>query len=148
MTSILQGIGGIWDTAVRAIGGIIRDAQQRQERQQQVVQYTQGSGERFRIEPDQVPQVIADLRSALVKLQQIRMQAEAIARTPSPGLDEVSTNAVRQIGHMAMGPEGSLKAALDAYEVEITKTITGLENDLKTYLGIEEINVPPAAAWA
>jgi hypothetical protein len=75
------------------------------------------------------------------------MQANTIADTVAPGSDEVSTNAVLMIGEMAMGAQGSLKAALDAYEAEITKTINGLDQDLKTYLGTEHVNVPPPAAW-
>lgn len=150
MAGIVQGVEGIWDAAMSgvraAVEGVVAGVR-RMDQEQQVVRYTQASGERFRIEPAEVPQVLADLRSALDRVRRIRREAEAIAYTPSPGSDEVSRNAVRQIGEMAMGADGSLKAALDAYELEITKTIAKLERDLLTYLGTEEINVPPAAAW-
>jgi hypothetical protein len=138
---------GVWNDAIVGIQDVAERAQHRNERRQQVTRLTMNSGDRFRIEPDEVPQVIADLRSALNRVQDIRWQAQTIANTVAPGSDEVSMNAVRQIGQMAMGADGSLKAALDAYELEIKKTIAGLEDDLRTYLGIERVNVPPAAAW-
>lgn len=144
-------IEGVWDDAIAGIREVIDRVQQqvqyRQDREQRVAELTANSGSRFRIEPDLVPQVIADLKSALVRVRDIRRQAETIANTPPPGSDEVSTNAVGQIGEMAMGDEGSLKAALDAYELEIVRTIDGLERDLQTYLGTEQINVPPASVW-
>lgn len=146
MAGIVQGVGGIWDAAISGVREMIDDVVDGV-RRQQVNQYTQASGDRFRIEPDEVPQVLADLRAALDRVRDIRTEAQAIAYTPSPGSDEVSRNAVLQIGEMAMGSEGSLKAALDAYELEIVKTINKLERELQTYLGTEEINVPPAAAW-
>ena len=144
-------IEGVWDDAMAGIREFIERVQarvqHRQDQEQRVAQLTASSGDRFRIEPDQVPQVIADLHSALTRIQEIRMQAHTIANTVAPGSDEVSTNAVLQVGQMAMGSDGSLKAALDAYEAEITKTIDGLDQDLRTYLGTERVNVPPAAAW-
>lgn len=146
MAGIVQGVGGIWDAAISGVRDMIDDVVDGV-RRQQVNQYTQASGDRFRIEPAEVPQVLADLRAALDRVRDIRTEAQAIAYTPSPGSDEVSRNAVRQIGEMAMGSEGSLKAALDAYELEIVKTINKLERELQTYLGTEEINVPSAAAW-
>ncbi|HEY0639639.1 MAG TPA: hypothetical protein VGD67_18480 [Pseudonocardiaceae bacterium] len=147
MAGIIHGVEGIWDAAVSAVTRVVERVQYRANQQQQVAEYTQASGERFRIEPADVPQVIADLRSALDKVRDIRTQAQAIAFTPAPGSDEVSRNAVRQIGQMAMGSEGSLKAALDAYEIEIVKTINKLEADLRAYLRTEELNVPPASVW-
>ena len=144
-------IEGVWDDAIAGIRELIESiqarAQYRRDQEQRVAQLTASSGDRFRIEPEQVPQVIADLQSALRRIDDIRRQANIIANTVAPGSDEVSTNAVLQIGEMAMGQAGSLKAALDAYEAEIKKTIAGLEQDLRAYLGIELVNVPPAAAW-
>lgn len=148
MASLIE---GVWDNAIDGIRDIIDQVQarvqHRHEREQRVAELTASTGSRFRIEPDQVPQVIADLRSALDRIQDIRWQAHTIANTSAPGSDEVSTNAAQQIGQMAMGTDGSLKAALDAYEIEITKTINGLEQDLKTYLGTEQVNVPPPSVW-
>lgn len=151
MASIIDAIEGVYDGALAGIREIIdrvqQRVQQRQEREQQVTQLTAQSGDRFRIEPDQVPQVIADLDEALNRIQIIRGRAEWIAYTGAPGNDEVSQNAVRQIGEMAMGTQGSLRAALDAYEAEIVKTKDKLRAQLQTYLGTEQINVPPATAW-
>jgi hypothetical protein len=144
-------IEGMWDDAIAGIRQLIERVQardrNRHEQERLVAQLTASSGDRFRIEPDQIPQVIADLHSALGRIKEIRIQADSIANTVAPGSDEVSTNAVLQIGHMAMGEERSLKAALDVYEAEINKTIDGLEQDLKTYLGTEHLNIPPATAW-
>ncbi len=151
MTGIIQSVEGIWDSALsgvrEAVERVVAGVRHRQDQEEQVVRYTQASGDRFRIEPAEVPQVLADLRAALERVRKIRRDAQAIAYTPAPGSDEVSRNAVLQIGEMAMGAGGSLKDALDAYELEIAKTIAKLERDLQTYLGTEEINVPPAAAW-
>ena len=151
MTGIIHSVEGVWDAAVsgvrEAVERVVAGVRHRHDQEEQVVRYTQASGERFRIEPAEVPQVLADLRTALDRVRRIRGEAQAIAYTPAPGSDEVSQNAVRQIGEMAMGSDGSLKAALDAYELEITKTIAKLERDLQTYLGTEELNVPPASAW-
>jgi hypothetical protein len=144
VASFVEGVG---NDAITGIREVAKQAQHRSERRQQVVRLTMNSGDRFRVEPEEVPQVIADLRSALNRVQDLRWQAQTIANTAAPGSDEVSMNVVRQIGQMAMGSDGSLKAALDAYEREIKKTIAGLENDLRTYLGIERANVPPARAW-
>jgi hypothetical protein len=144
-------IEGMWDDAIAGIRQLVERVQardrNRHEQERLVAQLTASSGDRFRIEPDQIPQVIADLHSALIRIRAIRHQAETIANTAAPGSDEVSTNAVLQIGEMAMGEDGSLKSALDAYEAEIIKTIDGLEQDLRTYIGVEHINIPPAAAW-
>lgn len=148
MASLIE---GVWDDAIAGIREIIdrvqARVQYRRDQEQLVEQLTASSGDRFRIEPDQVPQVIADLSSALDRIQDIRSQANVIANTVAPGSDEVSRNAVQQIGQMAMGADGSLKVALDAYEREIAKTIAGLQDDLRTYLGIERVNIPSAAAW-
>jgi hypothetical protein len=142
-------IEGVWDDAMASIRDLVQNAQQhRRDQEQRVAQLTASSGDRFRVDPDQVPQVIADLNSALDRIQDIRLQAMTITITTAPGSDGVSTNAVRQISEMAMGSEGSLKAALDAYEAEIVKTIAGLEQDLRTYLRTEALNIPPAAAWS
>lgn len=152
MTGFIQTVEGIWDDALdgvrRAVEQVATRIHHRHEQEQQVTQLTQGSGSRFRIEPEQVPQVIADLDEALIRVQGIRVQAEAIASTMPPGYDEISSNATSQIGQMAMGSEGSLRAALDAYEQEIVKTKDKLRVQLQTYLGTEQLNVPPAAAWS
>jgi hypothetical protein len=151
VASIIDSIEGVWDAALESVRDAIAQAeariQRRHDQEQQVNQLTASSGDRFRIEPDQVPQVIADLDEAVVQIHNIRTQAEAIASTSAPGYDEVSNNAVRQISEMAMGADGSLRVALDSYENEIVKTKEKLRAQLQTYLGMEQVNVPPASAW-
>jgi hypothetical protein len=147
VASIIDGLENVWDFVFSGVQAVLSGAEHRREQEQRVNQLTASSGDRFRIEPEQVPQVIADLDEALKRVQLIRSRAEWLAFTSAPGYDEVSLNAVRQIGEMAMGDQGSLRAALDAYEQEIIKTKDKLRAQLQTYLGIEQVNVPPATAW-
>lgn len=102
-----------------------------------------GGGGMFRIDPDLAPQAIADLRHAAALLKQEVQEAEQLANIEPPGLDKVSAEAVRIFGEMAIGPQGSLRAALEGGVAELERQADKLEADLKTYLQVEEINTPP-----
>lgn len=105
-----------------------------------------GSGGHFFLDLDRAPQVIADLEAALLRVEQMYRDAgQAVQATLAPGEDVVSVNAANQVAKMTSGPEGSLTAALFAYQGRLRETTDGLRQQLRTYHQTEELNTPPAS---
>lgn len=72
--------------------------------------------------------------------------AQKLARIPSPGIDGVSLNAVAQIGRWASDAgANNLEATLTAGAKQLSDLAQKLREDLKTYLQIEELNIPHAS---
>jgi hypothetical protein len=104
-------------------------------------------GGQFFIDLDRAPQVIADLEAALRRVEEMYWAAgRAVNVALAPGEDVVSVNAAEQVAKMTSGPEGSLTAALFAYQARLRETIDGLRQQLQTYHQTEEVNTPPASA--
>lgn len=105
-----------------------------------------GSGGQFFLDLDRAPQVIADLEAALDRVEGLYRAARRAGRIGfAPGDDVVSINAANQVAKMTSGPEGSLTAALFAYQGRLRETIDGLHQQLRTYHQTEELNTPPAS---
>ena len=103
-------------------------------------------GGRFFIDLDRAPQVIADLEAALLRVEGIYRAARRAGRFKfAPGEDVVSVNAANQVAKMTSGPDGSLTAALFAYQGRLRETVDGLRAQLHTYHQTEELNTPPAS---
>jgi hypothetical protein len=103
-------------------------------------------GGRFFIDLDRAPQVIADLEAALRRVEEMHQAAGRTGRVAlAPGEDVVSINAANQVAKMTSGPEGSLTAALFAYQGRLRETVDGLRAQLRTYHQTEELNTPPAS---
>ena len=100
-------------------------------------------GGHFWVSFDQAPQTISNLRHAARVLEQKRRRAEQLADYPSPGLDEVSNDAVVQIGKAATGEQGSVKLALEAAAAQFEELANEVEATLRTYLQTEQLNLPP-----
>jgi hypothetical protein len=72
--------------------------------------------------------------------------AQGLARVPAPGIDGVSLNAVAQIGKWASDAGmNNLDATLRAGAKQLRDLTQKLREDLKTYLQVEELNIPKAS---
>ncbi len=97
----------------------------------------------FSIDFEQVPQAITDLRHAAEFFQDRARAAEGLAKIPPPGIDGVSTYAVEQLGRWATDSgQNNLATTLKAGSSQLKDLADKLENDLKTYLEVEELNLP------
>jgi hypothetical protein len=97
----------------------------------------------FSINYEKVPQAIADLEHAAKFFHNRAKVAEGLANIPAPGTDGVSINAVVQIGKWASNSgENNLAATLHAGARQLEDLAHSLREDLKTYLQVEELNIP------
>jgi hypothetical protein len=102
-----------------------------------------GAAAGFSINYERVPQSIADLEHAADYLQSQSEVAGRLASIPAPGLDGVSVNAVAQIGKWASDSgDNNLEANLLAGAKQLRDLARKLREDLKTYLQVEELNIP------
>ncbi|MGH3843069.1 MAG: hypothetical protein ACRDS0_16725 [Pseudonocardiaceae bacterium] len=102
-----------------------------------------GAAAGFVIDYERVPQAIADLEHAAEFFEDRASRAARLANIPAPGLDGVSLNAVAQIGKWASdGGEDNLAATLHAGAKQLQDLAQKLREDLKTYLQVEELNIP------
>ena len=105
-----------------------------------------GAAAGFSINYERVPQSIADLEHAADYLQSQSEVARRLASIPSPGIDGVSLNAVDQIGKWASDSgANNLEANLLAGAKQLRDLAHKLRDDLKTYLQVEELNIPTTA---
>ncbi|HJT03287.1 MAG TPA: hypothetical protein VJ757_06615 [Pseudonocardiaceae bacterium] len=97
----------------------------------------------FSIDYERLPQAITDLEHAAEFFESRVLLAERLARIPPPGADGVSINAVEQIGKWALDSgQNNLGATLKAGALQLRDLAQRLEKDLKTYLHVEELNLP------
>ena len=97
----------------------------------------------FSIDYVRVPQAIADLEHAAKFFEDRAKVAQSLARISPPGVDGVSLNAVAQIGKWASDDGvNNLEATLLAGSRQLKALAQKLREDLKTYLGVEELNIP------
>jgi hypothetical protein len=102
-----------------------------------------GAAGGFAIDYERVPQAIADLKHAAEFFRDRAKVAEGLASIPAPGIDGVSLNAVAQIGRWASDAgENNLAATLVAGAKQLEDLAHKLREDLKTYLQVEELNIP------
>ena len=102
-----------------------------------------GAAAGFSIDYERVPQAITDLKHAAEFFQNRAMAADTLANTSPPGTDGVSIHAVEQIGKWASDSgENNLAAILRAGALQLTILAHQLEEDLRSYLQVEEINLP------
>ncbi|MGH3598805.1 MAG: hypothetical protein ACRDQH_00770, partial [Pseudonocardiaceae bacterium] len=100
----------------------------------------------FSINYERVPQAIADLEHAADFFRDRAAVAQTLANIPAPGLDGVSVNAVTQIGKWASDTgTDNLEATLKAGAQQLQDLAHKLREDLKTYLQVEELNIPRAS---
>lgn len=97
----------------------------------------------FSIDYERLPQAITDLEHAAEFFRDRAKVAEGLASIPAPGIDGVSLNAAVQIGKWAMDAgENNLAAILVAGAKQLEDLAHKLREDLKTYLEVEELNLP------
>jgi len=100
----------------------------------------------FSIDYERVPHAIADLEEAADFFEDRAAVAHGLARVPAPGIDGVSLNAVAQIGTWASDTgTNNLEATLLAGAQQLRVFAQKLREDLKTYLQVEELNIPRAS---
>jgi ATP phosphoribosyltransferase regulatory subunit HisZ len=105
-----------------------------------------GAAAGFSINYEALPQGIADLEEAARFFRVQAREARNLARIPAPGIDGVSMNAVAQIGRWASDAgENNLEATLTAGALQIEALAQKLRDELKTYLQVEELNIPNAS---
>lgn len=106
-----------------------------------------GAAAGFSINYERLPQSIADLEEAAEFFRNRAKIAESLAKVPAPGIDGVSVNAVTQIGRWASdNGENNLAATLRAGALRVEDLARKLREDLKTYLQVEELNIPQASS--
>jgi hypothetical protein len=97
----------------------------------------------FSINYEKVPQAITDLEHAAEFFHDRAKVAEGLAHIPAPGADGVSINAATQISKWAADSgENNLAATLHAGAKQLEDLARKLREDLKTYLQVEELNIP------
>lgn len=102
-----------------------------------------GAAAGFSIDYERVPQAITDLKHAAGFFESRVLIAERLARIPPPGTDGVSINAVEQMGKWAVdNGQNNLAAILKTGALQLHDLAQSLEDDLKSYLHVEELNLP------
>ena len=105
-----------------------------------------GAAQGFSIDYERVPQAIADLEHAAEFFKERARTARRLARIAAPGIDGVSVNAVAQIGRWASDTGvNNLEATLTAGALQLADLAQKLREDLKTYLQVDELNIPQAS---
>lgn len=105
-----------------------------------------GAAAGFSIDYERVPQAITDLRHAAEFFESRVKVAEHLANTPAPGADGVSIYAVEQIGKWASdNSQNNLATTLRTGALQLKTLADKLEEDLKAYLQVEELNLPKDA---
>jgi hypothetical protein len=100
----------------------------------------------FLIDYERVPQAIADLEAAAEFFKERAKTALRLATIPAPGSDGVSMNAVQQIGRWASDSGvNNLEVTLRAGAIQLENLAQRLREDLKTYLQVDELNIPRAS---
>ncbi|PZS28005.1 MAG: hypothetical protein DLM61_15620 [Pseudonocardiales bacterium] len=95
----------------------------------------------FQLDLDQAPQAITTFRQAAGELRDLKFEVRRLANVPAPGLDAVSINAAKEIGHWAASEEpGSLRAALESGAIQLEKAADALEQSLATHRNNDEVN--------
>ena len=102
-----------------------------------------GAAAGFSIDYERVPQAITDLKHAARFFKDRATRADALANIPPPGADGVSIHAAEQIGKWASDSgENNLAATLRTGALQLEAVANKLEEDLKTYLQVEALNLP------
>ncbi len=105
-----------------------------------------GAAAGFSINYERVPQAIADLEEAARFFRDRARKAQLLADIRPPGTDGVSVNAAAQIGRWASDSGvNNLEATLVAGAKQLDDLAHKLREDLKTYLQVEELNIPKAS---
>ncbi|ASO22991.1 hypothetical protein FHR81_003653 [Actinoalloteichus hoggarensis] len=99
----------------------------------------------YEVDPELLPQAIADLKYAFIELHKLRERASDLAQNPpGQGDDEVSLNSGTQLSRIAGDPsKGSLIHTINAYQDAIASTIDKFEQMLAAYLNLEDVNQIP-----
>ena len=106
-----------------------------------------GTATGFSIDYERAPQAIADLEEAAKFFRNRANVAEDLANIRPPGADGVSVNAATQIGKWASDSgANNLAATLRAGALQLEDLAQKLREDLKTYLHVEELNIPKASS--
>jgi hypothetical protein len=101
------------------------------------------SGDGFSIDYECLPQAIADLKHAAKFFESRAKIAGQLANILPPGADGVSIHAVEQLGTWASDSgQNNLAATLRGGALQLKTLADKLEEDLKTYLQVEELNLP------
>ncbi|MGH3931069.1 MAG: PE domain-containing protein [Pseudonocardiaceae bacterium] len=105
---------------------------------------TTTGGGAFSVDPELAPQAIADLRRAAQALKDEAMKARDLMNMRTPGLDQVSKNAVAIFVDAAVGEYGSVRQALLAAAHRFESDANKLEASLRAYLGADNYSIPQA----
>ncbi|MEJ2869528.1 hypothetical protein WCD74_17260 [Actinomycetospora sp. OC33-EN08] len=98
---------------------------------------TVGGGESFFVDLTAAPLVLRDLVDAREKLEELRQEAFRLGRVDPGVSDEVSRDAAKVLGLVAVGGSGSLLHALDGGVRRLDELIGALRAELVSYQGVE-----------
>jgi ABC-type transporter Mla subunit MlaD len=105
-----------------------------------------GAAAGFSINYEALPQAIADLEAAADFFDDRANTALRLANILPPGIDGVSVNATAQLGKWAADDGvNNLHATLIAGAKQTRDLAQKLRDELKTYLQVEELNIPKAS---
>jgi ABC-type transporter Mla subunit MlaD len=105
-----------------------------------------GAAAGFSINYEALPQGIADLEAAADFFDDRAKTALRLANILPPGIDGVSVNAAAQLGKWAADDGvNNLHATLIAGAKQTRDLAQKLRDELKTYLQVEELNIPKAS---
>ncbi|AOS61122.1 hypothetical protein [Actinoalloteichus hymeniacidonis] len=97
---------------------------------------------KFELDPERLPQAIADLKEARDQIIELQEMARDLAgEVANAGSDGVSSNAGVQLASVAGGPDpGSLATANAAYLEAVEAAIESFEAMLAEYHNVEDAN--------
>lgn len=98
----------------------------------------------FSIDLDHAPQAVADLKAAAEYLKMRSVAARELATVPAPGADGISIHAADVIGRWAADSDANnLVSTLSAGADQLSLFAEKLENDIRNYLQVDELHLPP-----
>ncbi|APU17830.1 hypothetical protein UA75_29720 [Actinoalloteichus sp. GBA129-24] len=102
-------------------------------------------GDSYQVDPELLPQAIADLIEARSQLRDLRQKAQELARNrPGRGADQVSLNSGTELSRVAGdASSGSLIHTVNMYEEAIDATLENFRQMLASYLELEDVNQIP-----
>jgi hypothetical protein len=91
------------------------------------------AGGAFSVDLDRAPQVLRDLRAAVSELRHLRRDALELGKVDPGSHDQVSVDAARALGAVAVGGPGSLVDAVTAGIERLETLIVAIESELRAY---------------
>jgi hypothetical protein len=99
------------------------------------------AGGAFSVDVERAPQVLNDLENARQELEDLKVEARFLGKVDPQSDDEVSRDAAKVLGAVAVGGPGSLVEALDAGVAHLDGLIGAIRSELNAYRAADRTNV-------